>query len=245
MKKCVLHIGFHKTGSSSLQRLLKKNRTQLLSMGYIYPDLKMVGSDRVFFNHSIPFNVSLKGRLSHQASLENLIASREQSDFFLNQISDILSKGSNVIFSGEGLSVLSRSEIIYINQYIQSHGYSTEWVAVVRAPYQFFCSNVQQQIKEGARYYNLSRLDKVNPSIFSNISSRIQKFLSIDSISLSFLSYDKLCSSPDGLLKSVVKELGIQEFETLTLSRLYANKSMGNMLTRLQNMRNKVVSRLD
>ena len=117
----------------------------------------MVGSDRVFFNHSIPFNVSLKGRLSHQASLENLIASREQSDFFLNQISDILSKGSNVIFSGEGLSVLSRSEIIYINQYIQSHGYSTEWVAV-RAPYQFFCSNVQQQIKEGARYYNLSRL---------------------------------------------------------------------------------------
>ncbi len=43
MQKLYLHIGTHKTGSTSIQRLLWENRDKLAAQGILYPDLRMGG----------------------------------------------------------------------------------------------------------------------------------------------------------------------------------------------------------
>jgi len=52
MKECILHIGMHKTGSSSIQDYLYKNKTELRK-GLLYADLETA-------NHSGPFSFSFK-----------------------------------------------------------------------------------------------------------------------------------------------------------------------------------------
>lgn len=38
-KKLIIHFGIHRTGTTALQNILKKNRTKLLENGILYPDL--------------------------------------------------------------------------------------------------------------------------------------------------------------------------------------------------------------
>src|SRR6202022_3469950 len=38
MPRCFIHIGTHKTGTTSIQHLLSRNSSALRQMGYYYPD---------------------------------------------------------------------------------------------------------------------------------------------------------------------------------------------------------------
>ena len=51
-KELIIHCGFHKTASSSIQHTLGKNRERLKKEGYYYPDLLV--EDNRFYNQSIP-----------------------------------------------------------------------------------------------------------------------------------------------------------------------------------------------
>jgi len=50
---CILHIGYGKTGTSSIQHMLANNREILRSGGIVYPDLKIGGGWLYMQNHNI------------------------------------------------------------------------------------------------------------------------------------------------------------------------------------------------
>ena len=51
-KLVVIHTGFHKTGSSSIQHSLAYNRELLAGRGYFYPEFIVNGVE--FYNRSVP-----------------------------------------------------------------------------------------------------------------------------------------------------------------------------------------------
>ena len=53
MKRFILHVGFHKTATSSIQQTLALNLDQLAEQGYRYPIFEYNGLK--ITNHSIPF----------------------------------------------------------------------------------------------------------------------------------------------------------------------------------------------
>ena len=126
MPKCYFHIGLHKTGTTSIQRYLKINSNQLLRQGIIYPGLTMRGSNDRFFNHSLPFRVSLQGSRPHHAKVRRLEPSDEQKKAFIKQLKKLL---EIAIFSGEGISKLETKHIEYINELV-TESYQAEWMAV-------------------------------------------------------------------------------------------------------------------
>ena len=48
MPKLFLHVGFHKTGTTSLQDILNRNRKELLSQGIIYPKTRKFRAQHEF-----------------------------------------------------------------------------------------------------------------------------------------------------------------------------------------------------
>jgi hypothetical protein len=53
IKKIFVHIGVHKTGSTSIQQMLGRNREILIKHGFLYPVFKARSAN--IFNHSVPF----------------------------------------------------------------------------------------------------------------------------------------------------------------------------------------------
>jgi hypothetical protein len=103
----ILHVGLHKTGTTTIQNFLHKNRNELLKHGVFYPDVGIWGSQHGLFpvsawpheNHSHPF---LKKLSKNQLDLENLL--------------DLLKKDLDIYKSS--LTIMSSevwSEICFLN----------------------------------------------------------------------------------------------------------------------------------
>lgn len=93
MRTLYLHIGFHKTGSSSLQLALYNNRSNLLDVGWEFLSLDKLGNSSSF--------IKIKG----SESMEYEVSS--DFDGFLGK-----STQDNVIVSGEHFSLLNNEEEI-------------------------------------------------------------------------------------------------------------------------------------
>lgn len=236
MPKCYFHIGFHKTATTSIQHYLRVNSDQLLKQGFIYPGLFMRGSNDQFFNHSLPFIVSIQGTQPHQAKVRDLEPSDDQKRFFIEQLKKLLETGKNLIFSGEGISKLREEHIKYINQLAIESGYQTEWVAVVRPPYSFLCSSLQQQIKEGARYFDFN---KIKPEVIKVVTTTVAKLKAINGISIKFIPFNQLKKPESNIYREFAAQLSIKNLGNFKELKAKANDSIGNLQTRLQNICNK------
>jgi len=64
MKRCILHIGQSKTGSSAIQSFLNLNKKRLKKSGILYPGVKLHGVTLDLFNHN-PVADSLSGLKSY------------------------------------------------------------------------------------------------------------------------------------------------------------------------------------
>ena len=236
MPKCYFHIGLHKTGTTSIQRYLKINSNQLLRQGIIYPGLTMRGSNDRFFNHSLPFRVSLQGSRPHHAKVRRLEPSDEQKKAFIKQLKKLLETRKNLIFSGEGISKLETKHIEYINELVTESGYQAEWIAVVRPPYSFLCSSLQQMIKEGAEYFDFNKLQLMAPQV---VTTMVKKLKAINGVSIKFIPFNQLKKPGSNIYREFASLVSIKNLGELIEPKVNANDSIGNLQTRVQNICNK------
>ncbi|MFW8629149.1 hypothetical protein [Vibrio natriegens] len=170
-KTLYLHVGFHKTASSSIQLELFKNKDVLNSYGYHYPKGWR-------FNHNFLFGMFCDNPELFYENVLNEIKNNEiiQNYQKLKEIyEDELNNTNcgNFILSSEDLSVLEESGLIRLKKYLDNklNNPKIKIVICVRGPISFATSDIQQSIKVG---YNFS-FDNYN-SIYK---SRISKFIDI------------------------------------------------------------------
>jgi hypothetical protein len=104
LKELILHVGFHKTATSSFQATCVKNRELLADQGIYYPSFSL--GNKTINNHSAPI-ASLFSE--HPSSLRvNVIQGHEgEVNQVREQFEKILGSQRNTLISGEGISMLS------------------------------------------------------------------------------------------------------------------------------------------
>ncbi|MCQ3828320.1 hypothetical protein HXX02_02565 [Microbulbifer elongatus] len=148
----VLHLGFHKTGSTSIQKTCFKNGRVLADNGWVYPRLKLSGKS--FSNHS-RFLFSLFSE-SSDSYLPNVkdgrplgVINAEIAKSVSSGVAEGRSVGKKLLISGEDISRLSSKELLKLRSFAESHARAVRVLVYVRPPWSYFNSAVQQRVKAG------------------------------------------------------------------------------------------------
>lgn len=148
-RRLIFHIGMGKTGSTSIQRTLEKNRAQLRTAGILYPKLDISSENHRalgswLFNHrDEKLSMQVPGGLSFETF------SKAQYELLLEQAqgSDI----SYIILSCETFSTpLTQHSVDRLTQLMQDLNCGTMTPLIyVRDPAAWFLSRTQQALKAG------------------------------------------------------------------------------------------------
>lgn len=253
-KICYLHLGFHKTGSTTLQKCLAKNRSFLLKQGINYPEFPNLYSESndKLIQHSVPIYSTFSNN-THDYHVNRRFFGKdkkridEANNVYLSQLENELSKEYSIFLSGEDISLLSRNERSPLIELIKGHGYHIKPFALVRDPYEYICSIYQQLIK-GGDYVPLlegpkspSRIDQDAPNKTINIptiSGRLQENIKCHE-NLKIISYEEVLNNSIGLVNAIAKEFNIACLPET--DKQWENKSEPNIWVRSQNIINKVL----
>jgi len=165
LKRCIVHIGLHKTGSSSIQSTLSNIPT---SQDFLYLNLGIA-------NHSIPIYSLFTEYPEHYyihkrkgLNEENVIKyNKDMMNKLTNSIES--STAENIIISGEDISRLSKPALKKFKSFLQTFFNKIEIIAYIRDPYSFLGSSFQERVKGGSNSFDF---DKGYP----HYRARIQKF---------------------------------------------------------------------
>lgn len=167
-----MHIGMHKTGSSSIQKSLYNSRDVLLKAGYYYPE-------KIWWNHSpaifSPFtswpetyHVNIRdNRISRKSIIKY---NKELVQLWKKEIKE--SAGRNFIISAEDLSVLDYDGVVKLKKFMNRYFKKIKIICYVRDPESFRRSAEQERIKHG----EFSRADD---PILPDYRFRVEKYIKI------------------------------------------------------------------
>ncbi len=123
VKTICLHIGLHKTATTTIQRTLCRERSALAGAGILYPVFYI--GDAPVDNHSIPFyslfcdnpeeyHINVRKEITTDEAISKLHSEyRRQIE---SQISGF--QGETLVISGEDISLLSLSELVSLRSYL-------------------------------------------------------------------------------------------------------------------------------
>jgi hypothetical protein len=224
-EKCaVIHTGFHKTASSSIQHSLAHNRGLLAKRGYLYPGFVVNGTR--FYNCSVP----LYGLYCEEPEKFNQYwyHNKLDADLVNNKLErlfqDDLWARNQLIFSDEFISNLSRQGLINLRDDFSSNGFKLRVISYVREPFELLVSSCQQQ----ARRETIKKIllkGRVKQEI-----NKIKKLKDVFGDAAEFYSFEKACSHKLGPVGFFFELLGV----TLKPERvLRINEGMSRYSVRL------------
>ncbi len=165
MTHCIIHIGMHKTGSSSIQRSL----TGFEDEQFVYAPL---GKQH---NHSIPICTLFSGNperhVAHKSNLRDMADVAAYRARVRARLESAIegAQERTLIISGESISLLSRPDLSHLHDYLDDHFDRVDVVAYVRSPAGFMSSAFQQRVK--------GRLDQFQPEAqYCNYEKCFSKF---------------------------------------------------------------------
>lgn len=161
----ILHVGLHKTGTTSIQEtlFLDLNNKLLEKKGYLYPNCWPS-------NHSVsiysaycddPANYHINIRMGYSADQIKYVNEKYLSDLKIEIDEKKLSK---LIISGEGISMLSLDNLNALKKHLNSiFSNEIKVIIYVRQPVQWAISTIQQFIKSGRQNYRdaLIEMEKI------------------------------------------------------------------------------------
>jgi len=156
-KECTIHIGMHKTGSTSIQATLQQ---YLNDVEYTYFDLKTI-------NHSL--------RIFSLFSLDKVARDLQTKNFSTSEIVDfnndtqkmiieniLHAKTPRMIISGENISLLSQKSLIHMKGFLLQYFEKITILGYVRSPKSYIQSMFQESVKRnGIGHF---KLEKMYPS---------------------------------------------------------------------------------
>ena len=214
-KKLILHIGYSKCGSTTIQETLTSNYELLLEKKVLFPKVLSDSPSwlRFFWEPDLP------------ATYSKEVVINKYNDFIGKLKTEIESSDADtVILSDEGLISLPKKGVDDLKGFISSFfkGYQVEVVCIVRSPISFFTSRCQQFISD--RYFDINSINSfingvrplngevrsdtnaMNPECFfsKNIGNYEEIFGKV-----TVLEFEKVIKDINGLTYSFLKSVGI------------------------------------
>lgn len=230
MKKIYLHLGFHKTATSSFQLTCEKNIDKLQKQGYYYPLFKPEGTKtkKAMRNHSAPI-VSMFGGNPEKYGFN--IRSRVKdvkiaNESYSQQLMGFLESDQHTFISGEGIGSLNEEEIRSFYELLQAHCDEVVPVMCIRSPYEFHCSSIHTVVKSG-RHVN-----------FTKLRSQREKVIKMQKIfgdSGHFIPFKLACGHTFGPVGYLLEQCGVKKDN---IDFHIANERRSNASVRLQNALN-------
>lgn len=151
MRKVVLHVGLHKTGSSAIQETGARNRNRLEEAGYYYPEF----GDTRWSNHSVPLCLLFMNNPERNHTVETIFPEQCQREDAKRQLSEALLEEvaghalRDILLSGEDMSLLTVDELKRLKAFINSE-LGIEEISVilyVRNPISLALSGAQEWVR--------------------------------------------------------------------------------------------------
>ena len=225
MKQVIIHAGFHKTATKSIQKSCAMNQDKLAKRGFYYPIFHL--DDRVITNHSIPFYslFTSEPEKFHLNVLWN-VDPVEANKKYEEQLERVLEqKIEKIIISGEDIAGLSQLELERMRNKIYAYDYDIRVIVVVRAPLSYLNSSIQETVKTGYTIEDIKY--HYNPSI---LKTRIETIESVFP-QTSFFPFQDLLQHQYGPVGFFWETIGVSNFSNLEVFR--ANDSISDQATRL------------
>ena len=246
MKTCYLHVGFHKTASTSFQQVCGNNREQLNKAGFYYPKFAYPAQKGNIWNHTGPVSSIYKSdRLKNRGNSKNKGTEKGIRPINKQRLYEAFQQDNNLLLSGEGLSCLPHDAYLRLIDDLGRFGYNIRVLALVRTPYSFACSAIQEMIK-GGRYNRLIGLDHSRqskpgrPDALPNRTEAIETLQRVFGSSIQFRPYSEALAHPKGPVDYCFEQFGI-DASNLSASNgfIVHNESLNNLQTRVLNLINK------
>lgn len=176
VKNIYLHVGLHKTGSSSIQNTLYCNRGILKVNGFIYPSCWGV-------NHSIPiYSAFCDEPDKYHMNIREGLTKEKINDRNKKYLSDLLdevlnSKCNSLILSGEDITMLTVNNLLRLNTYLKSICGNIKVIVYTRHPLSWSSSIIQEKIKGGLTYEQ--SLIEILSIVTANFSHHIGKLIEV------------------------------------------------------------------
>lgn len=223
-KRAILHVGMHKTGSTSLQQTLGNSREILLKHNIYYPTIRP-------FNHSanfMPIVMSNPGefQIFKQRGIydeEQVIKERDRlKNLWIKEFRSF-NKG-NFIISGEELSKLKEADVINLQQLLKQYFDEIVVIIYVREPLSFIPSVISEYVKHGGKVIFKENYSKRFP--FYRI--RIQQYINVfGRENIIVRPFDRKHLINGDLFDDFFHSTDIK-FDTSLLSRVVANESLSH-----------------
>lgn len=244
-KRCFLHLGLHKTASSSAQATFRSSKHMLRECNIEFPIFKYIQSSsqvKQISNHSIPI-LSLfsdnpsQYHINKRWGVTNL---NETNASYLKQLTRTANSGRDILLSGEGISMLSATGLKRFTSLINDLGFDIYAFALVRTPYSFACSAIQEDVKGGAYIKWLDEsIEKNNNELSFLMPARsgiLCNLLDHFGDSLKLMNFSEAISHQYGPVGYMVEYMQMCKPSDLTYVR--RNDSMGNKWIRAKNISN-------
>jgi hypothetical protein len=146
-----IHIGLHKTGTTSIQATLFKNRDKLRKRGVSYFSLNENHSETLYPLFLSEPHLYRQNRLAgidtpQKAARKNAATERALRRELAKNRSE------HFVISGEDISMLPKDAIVRLRDMLTPYAHSIRIVAYVREPIDVITSNVQARLRLGETY---------------------------------------------------------------------------------------------
>jgi len=227
MKKLILHIGMHKTGTTSLQKIFSSSQHVLNKSNIFYADLNKfntANSFYVMFLDNPTEHISFKNREIH-----DLHKAKDEQEKLMQLWRKEFENFSNgyYIISDEELSYLPLNGVIKMRNFLVEYFNDITVIMYAREPISFIPSIINEHIKYGAT--------KIRNRTFSSITyyiNRIAKYVkAFGRGNIIIRSFDKKHMKNNDLFEDFFYSLNIK-FDASKLNTIVENQSLGhNALT--------------
>jgi len=248
MKTCFLHLGLHKTASSSFQQTCASNRKLLGKQGLHYPLFACEYSrpKRLKINnHSVPlrclYDQNPKNyHINKRWKINRLDEAIRDYDA---QLTKALESEASIILSGEGLSLLSGKALSQLLERIRARGFEIRPLALVRSPLDYAHSIAQQLIRGGQHLELVGCGPLLVPQAMKRLTipdgqRELTMLRSVFGEDLLLVPFRRACAHPHGPVGYLLEEFcGVSNLELIKFQNSQESKSNG--WVRIQNLINR------
>lgn len=148
IRRCVLHIGTYKTGTTSIQWTLKANQDNLARHGIALSDIAPPGHGPLQRYAMQPTRTNAARKVAGETSLEAILAWRTRVEAELDALA--ATESETLVFSDEGLSAkMDADEIDRMRQLLESRCNRVEVLVYLRPQHERKISDYSQHLRSG------------------------------------------------------------------------------------------------